>query len=153
MDETDPSLGTCELLVEDPDIEKPRELNVLTAFEEIRDLLEVYAPFRKDLSYEAMKKGRYEVSFHKWVGPFADPEKQTDGKADGKAYGKADGKESDYRVTIKTGKFPVGINPYHIRYRGSWEGVEHDIKQDIEHLESLGFKNIKFLGYQGYFRD
>ena len=118
-------------------VEVPRNLNVLTAFEDICDMLKELAMFRSDLSYEAIKTGKFNVSFYRWVNPFAKPEGETSGR------------EERYKVRIDTENIPIRIDTSPFKYKGSWEGVEHGIKEDIAYLKSLGFGDIVFLGYHG----
>jgi len=117
-------------------VEKPQGMRVLTVFEDLYDLLHGFESVGNGLCREALKKGRFKVHFHRYINPFSSTEKEFPG-----VY--------EYKVTIKTEKFPARIDNPVIKYRGSWEGIEHGIKDDIAYLKSLGIRKIKYLGYGG----
>jgi hypothetical protein len=117
-------------------VEKPQGLSVLTAFEDLYEMLGNFESVGNGLSREALKRGWFKVYFHRYINPFSGTEKESPGL-------------HEYKVTIKTKNFPARIDCPIVRYRGSFEGVEHGIKEDIRHLKSMGIRKIKYLGYRG----
>jgi hypothetical protein len=126
-------LDVCE-----EDLERPHGMRVLTAFEDIYDLLEGLESVGNGISREALKKGKFEVSFHSNEYPYSKQERA-----------RSTTPIPRYKVNIKTEKFPARFFPFYVSHPGSWEGVEHDIKEDIACLKSMGIPNIEYVGYKG----
>ncbi len=116
-----------------PDTGETQEIKVLMPFHDC-----LYEdPVSEFAGLDALKRGYFEISFHKYISPFAAMERALTGSV------------RNFRVTVRAENFPLIIHPYHLSHDGTWEGLEQDIKDDIAYLNSLGIPNIKYLGYKG----
>jgi hypothetical protein len=116
--------------------ERPRGLRVLSAFEDLYDMLDGFKGIRKDLDAEALREGHFRIYFHSVSPP-------------GGKWKESQRGMRDYKVIIEAENFPARIDLACIGYRGSYEGLGLEIEDDIMRLKSSGIKNIDFLGYKG----